>query len=162
MTYYDDIADGYEELHLGEQVKKMGKMLDAVKVKEEETLLDVGCGTGISTRCWRCRRTGLDPSDRLIAVAKEKDGEGNYIVGTAEKLPFEDKTFDVVISVTALHNMDNVQQALQEMKRVGKGRFAFSVLKQSGKFNSIMETILLNFAVRRIIKEEKDILFIIS
>ncbi|MFH1071796.1 MAG: class I SAM-dependent methyltransferase [Nanoarchaeota archaeon] len=162
MTYYDDIADGYEELHLGEQMKKMGKLLDAVKVKEDETLLDVGCGTGISTRCWRCRRTGIDPSEKLIAVAKEKDGAGDYIVGTAEKLPFKDGSFDVVISVTALHNMDNVQQALKEMKRVGKGRFAFSVLQKSGKFNCIMETILLNFAVKRIIKEEKDVIFIIS
>ena len=47
MTYYDEIASGYEELHSEEQLAKIGLIKDHFRVTVKDKLLDVGCGTGV-------------------------------------------------------------------------------------------------------------------
>ena len=62
--------------------------------------LDVGCGEG---RCCRMLRSmgvvpfGIDPTPSLIARARALDPQGEYCIGRAERLPFEDAAFDVVL-----------------------------------------------------------------
>ena len=48
MNYYDEISEGYEELHKEEQEKKIELIKQHLKVNPEEKLLDVGCGTGLT------------------------------------------------------------------------------------------------------------------
>jgi ubiquinone/menaquinone biosynthesis C-methylase UbiE len=159
MTYYDDIADGYDALHQEEQEKKIAIIKKHLVVLPGEALLDVGCGSGISTRCWECIRTGIDPSEKLIAIAKEKDPQGTYLVHSAEALPFPDRSFDVVISVSAVHNFSDALAGLREMKRVGKGRYVITLLKRCEQEFRLTQIILANFPVKRIVKEEKDTIF---
>ena len=45
------------------------------------------------------------------------------------------------------------------MKRVGKSKFVFSILRKSDKFNSIKNLVLKNFRILKIIEEEKDSIF---
>ena len=85
MTYYDDIAEGYDELHFEEQKKKAQIILKEIKIKKKDTLLDVGCGTGKVTELFPCKAWGVDPSEKLLAKAKIP-----HLKGTAEQLPFED------------------------------------------------------------------------
>jgi len=73
MNYYNSIAKGYEELHKEEQLKKLKIIKKFLKVSKEDKLLDVGCGTGLTTSCWRCHRYGLDPSENLLSRARSKD-----------------------------------------------------------------------------------------
>jgi ubiquinone/menaquinone biosynthesis C-methylase UbiE len=159
MTYYDDIADGYDELHREEQEKKIALIKTHLQVQQKNTLLDVGCGSGISTRTWHCKRTGIDPSEKLIAIAQEKDPEGTYLVGVAEELPFPDNSFDIVISVSAVHNFTDALLGLREMKRVGRGQHIITLLKRCEHEQRLTQIILANFPVKRIVKEEKDIIF---
>jgi ubiquinone/menaquinone biosynthesis C-methylase UbiE len=161
--FYGGIASGYDELYMAEQLQKMTSIiaeLGADVPKKKEKLLDVGCGTGISTSVWKCECTGIDPSSELIEIAKKKYPGKTFLVGKAEKLPFPDKSFDVVICITAIHNFDDVRQGLIEMKRVCKDRVVITVLRKSKKVEDIQKYIIINFRVKRIVMEEKDLIFV--
>ena len=161
MSYYDEISRGYEELHREEQEKKIALIKQHLKVNPEEKLLDVGCGTGLTTRPWKCKRFGIDPSKKLLEKAKKSDPEGEYVLAPAEKIPFPDKSFDIVISITAIQNFNNIEKGLNEIKRVGKGKFILSFLKKSGKREKIESAISSLFKPASKIEEDKDIIFLI-
>jgi len=158
MTYYDEISNSYDELYEEEQLKKLNLIKSKTSIKEEDKLLDVGCGTGISTSFFKCNATGIDPSEKLLVIAKEKNPGPFYQKANAEKIPFKDKSFDVVISITALQNLDFIEQGLNEIKRVGKNNFIFSFLKKSQKAREIMNTIKNTFSIIEVLEEEKDII----
>lgn len=158
-TYYDDIAAGYEELHKTEQEKKMQIILSEVKVKPTDKLLDVGCGTGITTMPWKCIRTGIDPARQLLVRAHEKD-QIEYVLAAAEDIPFDDNSFDIVTSVTAIQNFSDIKKGLEEIKRVGKKTFVLTFLKRSEKRDCIEGLINDMFKIKKIIEEEKDMIFI--
>ncbi|MFO8024507.1 class I SAM-dependent methyltransferase [Thiohalophilus sp.] len=86
-------------------------------------LLDVGCGTGHFTRRFHeagLAVTGLDPDPAMLAYAREHSEDIEYIEGTAEQLPFDDKQFDYSSAITSLCFVDNPVTALQELWRVSK------------------------------------------
>ena len=154
MTYYDKIAEGYDDLHKEEQLKKLRIIKDNLEVKATDKLLDVGAGSGISSD-FNCKVYCLDPSEELLKQIKDKI----TITGNAEHMPFEDKEFDIVISVTAIHNFNGIEKGLKEMKRVGKDKFVFSILKKSDKKDLIEKLIKDNFEIDKMIEEEKDIIY---
>jgi len=164
--YYDEISEGYDTLHMAEQLQKMTEIIAAMGAdvpKKKDKLLDVGCGTGISTSVWACECTGIDPSEKLVALAQKKyAGQENrkFLVGNAEELPFPDDTFDVVISITAIHNFTDAKKGILEMQRVGKDRFVFSVLRKAAQLDEIEKYIIISFKVKKIVMEEKDLIFI--
>jgi len=160
MTYYDDISQGYEELHREEQEKKIELIKEHLSVKETDKLLDVGCGTGITTIPWSCNRYGIDPARKLLEKAHDKD-DIEYRLAPAEAIPYEDNFFDVVISVTAIQNFEDIEQGLKEIKRVGKGKFVLTFLKASKKRESIELMINSLFTVKDVIEEEKDMIYFI-
>jgi ubiquinone/menaquinone biosynthesis C-methylase UbiE len=161
MTYYDDIAEGYEELHREEQQKKIEVIKQYLRPLRTEKLLDVGCGTGLTTEPWKCRRYGIDPARRLIARARQPD-RIEYKVAPAEHIPYPDLFFDYVISITALQNFEAIEKGLREIRRVGKDKFVLTALKKSPKIKKITGLIEQYFNVDKIIEEEKDIIFLIG
>ena len=161
MNYYDEIAKGYEELHGEEQEKKIAIIKEKLTINSDDKLLDVGCGTGLTTRPWQCKRYGIDPSEKLLEKAKEKDSEGIYKLAPAEHLPFEDSFFDIVISITAIQNFEDIEKGLKEIKRVGKDKFVLTFLKKSQKRKTIENQIISLFDVKEKVEEEKDIIFFI-
>ncbi len=156
MAYYDEIAGGYEELHKEEQQKKLEIAKKYIHPKKEDWLLDVGCGSGLSSM-WECNVIGIDPCFELLKRNKKEK-----VAGVAEKMPFRGKTFDFVVSLTALQNFNNIEEGLKEIKRVGKGVFAVSFLKKSEKKDAITEMIKKHFNVKDAVEEEKDIVMILN
>ena len=169
-NYYNQISQGYEELHKEEQIKKLHfikELLEklGIKIKQTDTLLDVGCGTGLTTQFWEytnCNKTGIDPAIKLIEKAKEKDKnkEIKYILATAENLPFKDNNFDITISITAIQNFHDIEKGLDEIKRVSKNLIILSFLKKSKKKEKILNLIKSKFNIKEIAEEEKDIIII--
>ncbi len=161
MNYYDEIAQGYEELHKEEQLKKIKLIQEHLKVNSEDKLLDVGCGTGLITEPWPCQRYGIDPSVKLLEKARQEN-KIEYRQASAENIPYPDNFFDVVISITAIQNFNDIKKGLREIKRVGKNKFVLSFLKKSNKRDFIEKKIKELFNVKNIIEEEKDIIFFIN
>lgn len=154
MGHYDSISKGYDELHGEEQSKKAGIIRQNIEVSKDTKILDVGCGTGLSSG-FDCFVAGIDPSIRLLRLNNNR----LRLQAAAESLPFKDGSFDYVISVTAIHNFDDLEKALEEIKRVCRGKFVFSILKKSGKFSAISSAIRAGFNIRSIIEEDKDAIF---
>lgn len=97
-----------------------------------ETLLDVGCGTGWFTRRFAATGvevTGIDCDPGCVAFARARPGPPiRYLHGDARHLPFPDHAFDRVVSVTALCFVNPWPQALAEIARVSRLRFAVGLL----------------------------------
>ena len=123
MEYYNKIAKGYNELHKKEQLNKIKIIKQHIKPKP--LILDIGAGTGISSEPFNA--IAIDPSINML-----KQYKGIKVLAKAEYLPFKDKTFNTIISVTALHHT-NIKQALKEIKRVSKkgAQVAITILKKS-------------------------------
>jgi ubiquinone/menaquinone biosynthesis C-methylase UbiE len=153
MTYYDRIAAGYAELHRDEQLCKIALIRKHMPIKRSDLMLDIGCGPYFGD--FDCTVIGVDTSIGLLKQAKIP-----VILAAAEALPFQDHVFDVVISVTALQNFDEMRKALTEAKRVGKDRFVFTFLKRSDKATMIERAIRQLFLVSERIEEEKDIILV--
>ena len=153
---YKYLAKNYNELHKEEQIKKLAIIKKYIKVKAP--LLDFGCGTGISTNYFNVNSVGIDNCKEMLNEGKKH--YGNLIYGNAEKLPFPDKTFNTVISVTAFHNFKNMEKALKEIKRVSRNNnIAITFLKKSKKLNYFRKLLKKYFKFREI-NCEQDILFI--
>lgn len=165
MTYYDTIAPGYNELHKEEQLNKIKIIRDNLIVEKRYKLLDVGCGTGFSFEFFDCKLFGIDPSLELLKQFPKKFlGRAQTKQAPAEKIPFPDRYFDIIISVTAIQNFEDIGKALDEIKRVSKphAQIAISCLKKSQKLNSVREQIKKNFNIKKEIEEEKDIIWVCS
>ncbi len=155
MEYYDIIAPGYDELHKEEQLKKYRIIQKNLGIGEENTLLDVGCGTGFSSEIFNCRIIGIEPSREM--VKKNKTSENSELFqGRAEHLPFKDGIFDVIICVTAIHKFENPRKALEEMKRVGKGKGAITILKKAKKAKELRTLVQDFFNIDKVVEEDKD------
>jgi len=97
------------------------------------TVLDVGCAKGFMIHDMAelipgITVKGLDISEYAVANAIE-DMQPFVQVGNARELPFEDNTFDVVISINTIHNLvrEECGQALREIERVSKGKSYITV-----------------------------------
>ncbi len=100
------------------------------KLNNESSVLDIGCAKGfmlydLSLALPKIKYAGIDISKYAIenSIDAVKD---NLSVGNATKLPYEDKSFDVVISINTLHNLEesDFKIAVNEINRVSK-KFSF-------------------------------------
>jgi demethylmenaquinone methyltransferase/2-methoxy-6-polyprenyl-1,4-benzoquinol methylase/phosphoethanolamine N-methyltransferase len=108
------------------------RSLDLAGVQRGERVLDIGCGPG-TLAILAAKRSGpegevqgIDPSEEMIDLAQKKSAKAGvharFQTGVAERLPFPDSSFDVVLSSLMLHHLpDDVKsQALREVARVLK------------------------------------------
>jgi SAM-dependent methyltransferase len=96
-------------------------------LKPSDRLLDVGCGKGFLLHEFTqalpgLEVAGLDISAYAIEHAKE-EVRPFLRVGNATALPYDDASFDFVVSLGTLHNLplEGAAAAFQEIERVGKG-----------------------------------------
>lgn len=95
-------------------------------LKSGDRVLDVGCGKGfllydLTQEVAGLEVSGIDISEYAIANGKE-EVRAFLRVGNATNLPYADASFDLIISITTLHNLRcfDLDSALREIERVGK------------------------------------------
>jgi ubiquinone/menaquinone biosynthesis C-methylase UbiE len=155
--YYNQIARGYQELHGEEQLRKARIVLYNLVVSPSDSLLDVGCGNAKYLSIFPCRKMGIDPAHELSKLA-----DITVVHGVAEKLPFSENEFDIVISLTAVHNFDDFGAGLQEMLRVSRRDIVVSLLKKSPRFSEIVKAISQILPVRKRVEDLHDVIFFAS
>jgi ubiquinone/menaquinone biosynthesis C-methylase UbiE len=107
-TYYDRRAREYDEWYRGvgqyaerdrpgweHEVEKLCETLGALPPART---LDVACGTGFLTRHLPGEIVGLDQSDAMLEEAQRQAPNATYVQGDALALPFEDCSFDRVVT----------------------------------------------------------------
>ena len=94
------------------------------------SILDIGCGKGfllyeLQQLLPDARIVGFDISGYAIANAKEEIRNNLFSHRAQDVLPFQEQEFDLVISLTTLHNLylPDLKVALQQMERVGKQKY---------------------------------------
>jgi SAM-dependent methyltransferase len=98
-------------------------VLDRVAAAPGGRVLEVGCGTGVFLRLAADRGlavTGLDASEALLAVARERVPEADLHLGDMQALPFADDAFDLVAGFNAFFFADDLVTALREAGRVAR------------------------------------------
>ncbi|MCZ9888779.1 class I SAM-dependent methyltransferase [Brachyspira hyodysenteriae] len=89
-------------------------------------LLDIGCGTGYLINMLKKYKAtaefyGLDLSEEMINISKSKNiKDAEFILGSANKLPFNDNTFDIVTCIQSFHHYPYPDEAMKEVYRVLK------------------------------------------
>lgn len=121
---------------LGRQADYDKRIVTALELKGADRVLDLGCGTGVLTHLISERldpgaggsAVGIDASAKMIKIARKKRGRDNcrFEVAAAEGLPFDDMSFDAVVSSLFFHHvdLDLKKRALSE---------AWCVLRPSGR-----------------------------
>jgi len=109
------------------------RMRDFYKLPEDSAILDVGCGKGFMLHDFRelmpkCSIAGVDVSE--YAIGNSMPGVKPFLkIASAEKLPYPDKSFDLVVSVNSIHNLplDRLKTALREVTRVSRAHAYITV-----------------------------------
>jgi len=111
-------------------------------------VLDVSCGTGnaaIPAAAAGARVTGVDLSEALLAIARERAADGlvevDWVQGDPQELPFDDASFDRVISTFGHMFAPDHQRMAAEMKRVCRGRIAVCCWTPGGAVGRMFRTI---------------------
>jgi len=114
-------ARDWAELQEGQLRDAYVAVLDRLAVGHGMSLLDVGCGSGMAVQmAAACGATvaGMDASEALLAIARERTPGGDFRVGEIEDLPFADGSFDVVTGFNSFQYAADVGRALREAHRV--------------------------------------------
>ncbi|TSA15455.1 class I SAM-dependent methyltransferase [bacterium] len=115
-----------ERLRLPERIERLeverviSLSLEGGRVK---SILDVGTGSGIFAEGFAKKIAtvvGIDANPEMIKVSKGLVPNAIFQLATAESIPFEDKSFDLVFLGLVLHEADDAQKALSESKRCAK------------------------------------------
>ena len=116
---------GYSYLE-GRWEKVVRSMTQHYPLPSKPKILEIGCGKGYLLYDFLkivpdAEIYGIDISDYAIINSKPEIRD-RLVVGNATDLPWPDKTFDLVISITTFHNLYayDLDLALREMERVGK------------------------------------------
>ncbi len=103
-------------------------------------VLDIGCGSGIFCELAAKRGaavSGLDASDALLEIARERLPGGDFRTGEMEEIPYADRTFDVVTAFNSFQFAANPVAALQEASRVSRtGTVVVAVFGKPGESES--------------------------
>jgi ubiquinone/menaquinone biosynthesis C-methylase UbiE len=122
--HYDMVADTYDYHYDHRRGRKYHTHLSNHLMKalpEGGNLLDIGCGTGLFVEKYiqhGGRGTGLDLSEKMVAKARHRCPDCEFIVGTGEKLPFGDNSFNAVSSVLVFSYVRDPGAMLSEVYRV--------------------------------------------
>jgi SAM-dependent methyltransferase len=108
-------------------------------------LLDAGCGPGVMTDVILARGfayDGIDLSEPMIMEARRRfreDPRARFRVADLHDLPFEDDSFDVVLSLGVLEYVSDLDQAMGEIARVLRpdGLYVFSMLNRHSPYRAV-------------------------
>jgi SAM-dependent methyltransferase len=110
-----------------------------------KSILDIGCGPRGSLE-WAsnaARKVGLDPLVKRYKKLGIEKHSMEYVVGTAEKIPFADCEFNVITVFNALDHVEHLEKSLHEIGRVLKTDGDFLLIVELNHLPTITEPVTL-------------------
>ena len=132
---YDLAAQDYDKKEKYLNSFEKGKFLALLPDVKGKKILDVGAGTGrisLPLALAGAQITALDISEKILEILKKKNKKIHTVVGEAESLPFEDNSFDIVVSAFLIVHLKDPKIFFDEVYRVLKpgGLFLVSNINQ--------------------------------
>jgi ubiquinone/menaquinone biosynthesis C-methylase UbiE len=133
INYYDNLAQNYDYDRFTNSYGKFidrqeRKILNKLFSKKDELVLELACGSG---RLLNYAVYGVDGSQEMIKIAQQKYPNKEIFYSDAEILPFENNSFDAIISFHFFMHLDKEKllKILEECSRVLKpgGRLIFDI-----------------------------------
>ncbi len=134
QTMFNMISEKYDFINnvisFGTQKCIKKRCIKLLDIKPNSNVVDLCCGTGdlaylIKRQQPKASVMGIDFSENMIEIAKDKVKGVNFFLGDATALPFPDNTFDFVTMGFGLRNIQNAEKAIEEVYRI---------LKPNGEF----------------------------
>jgi len=104
------------------------QVINLIPQKKAQTILDIGCGDGVLS--WliyqktKASIIGIDSEKLSIQFAeqefKRRQAKAKFLVTNAYKLPFENNSFDMIVSTEVIEHLSDTKKFLAEIKRVLK------------------------------------------
>ena len=119
---YDVIGLGYDDTRKADTYL-LERMCHHLQFDLNGLYLDVGCGTGNYTSALQKKGfdfTGLDPSQKMLAMARERNPEIDWRIGNAEHIPLASQSVDGVLASLTIHHWSDLRKGVQECHRVLK------------------------------------------
>ncbi len=125
QEYYEILGDKHFKTTTDLNKKSLKSVLDNIT---GNTVLDVGCGNGYLANTvydkYKVEVCGID-----IIVPTQNDNV-RFIKGEIENIPFEDNSFDTVLSTHTLEHIPDIMRAVKEIRRVAKKRIILVVPRE--------------------------------
>ena len=106
--YYELRAPEYDDWYLGrgghegidrpDWDEELAQLIDVIAALPPARVLDVACGTGFLTQHLRGDVTGIDQSEAMLEIARDRCPGAELVQGDALDLPFPDRSFDRVFT----------------------------------------------------------------
>jgi len=153
QTMFNVISDKYDFINklisFGTQSIIKQSCINLLKVKPYSNVLDLCTGTGDMSRFVKKNQPkanviGIDFSEKMIEIAKNKNNNINYFLGDVTNLPFSDNMFDYAIMSFGLRNILNSEKAIDEVYRILKpnGLFLHLDFGEKNCLNRLFDTIV--------------------
>lgn len=126
---YNNFADDFSRLSDGNDYTTSNKRSKEVFyngvdfIKSKSKILDLACGDGTDMVFYKELGgiiSGVDSSDEMLVIARNKIPEAEIKIGTLENIPFEDEYFDAVLSKYAIQTSTDLNPVFAEIHRVLK------------------------------------------
>jgi len=155
---YNQIAEDFSRTR--QRIWEEIKFLFDDYIQKGDTVLDWGCGNGRYFELFKNKDidcVGIDNSQKLIEIAKQKYPQSNFSVSRDSEIPFADNHFDKIYSIAVLHHIPSKElrlKFLQEAKRALKpgGLFVVTVWKFQNKKE---RRLLLKYTILKLFGKSK-------
>lgn len=105
-------------------LKRRKERIAKFRIKKSDKVLDLGCGDGLNSTILQdlgiSNVIGVDISKPLLQHAQKNSPKTKFYVGSAEKIPFKDRTFSIVFVDSVFHHLLDYDKAITEIRRVLK------------------------------------------
>jgi len=124
--YNEDYYKIYEKLEKidFDEIPSFRKMKDFLNIKENEKILDAGCGDGHLLNYFvkgiKCKAYGVDISDVALKIAKKRYPDIKFYKQNLVKLKFPSQYFDKIVCYNVIEHIAEQDKVLKELKRVLK------------------------------------------
>ena len=152
---FDEVAPTYDFLNhlLSLGIDNYWRAVAASRARKhlssvrEPRILDVATGTGdlaaSMAKIPGAKVTGFDLSPEMLAIARKKYPAITFIEGYAEKLPFENASFNTVSAGFGVRNFENLEQGMREFVRVLKPGGCALIIEPMIPRNPVMKSLYL-------------------